>query len=965
MVRDTIHTYENGTGNLLSTEYVLDTGQDPILHMQYDEYGNLWKLFDANGNPPTITEYDSTTHTYPWKVTNPLGHVVEYQYDYRNGKVSAKKDENLNWTYHDYDPFGRPKQTSYPDSGQTIWEYYDDVVPRYVITRVRENLSGNTIDKYDYFDGLRRNIQAITHGELEYIVKKNHYDEMGRVARTEGPFFSSQVGYLINAPADSPYINTTYDHRRRPDTVESPLGQDVEQGDKAFTYYNYSGFSTTITDPDGAKKTEKKDHLERIIQVTEFDDSEELNTSYHYNGAGDLLQVTNHLGHIITMSYDTLGRKTGMNDPDMGQWQYTYDLNGNLKTQTDAKGQIITFYYDGLDRVLSKTYSTSDPPATYTYDEPTITNGIGRLYRVGNANASTTYNGYDEMGRELSVTRAIISAPFSSYTTRYGYDLSGKVTSMTYPDGYQVSLTFYPGSGLLREVKGASDSINYAICEQYEPTGKIGYLYHENGTHTTYTYAPESARLLTIDTQEPGLGSIQHRTYRYSKGGDVVKIIDDIKDITYNYTYDSLHRLISEINSGISNPYAAAMLVNTYDENAPVHAADTITYNGADFSYTYDANGNMTNGPDFTDPAQAATKMISFNADNMPLHIEHTKGGNTVITDLFYDGDATRVKKAVQGGSTTYYIGEHFEVKDGIGTKYIFAGNLRVAKVTPSVTYYYHKDHLGSSTVMTSYPAGSSVETTDYLPFGHQREHTGTVVTDYKFTDQELDTESGLYNYDTRLYDPLIGRFINPDSIVPDWYDPQSLNPYSYCLNNPLVYTDPSGHFRVGSTEVHGVNLALGLVESLETIGLGLTGLAAPFGGFEVGGLPGAIATTTTITPAFIGAAALKAKSAVHNFKEAFEPVHKEPVVPVDPSFYGVGTEFGYDRDDKDKKDEQGKLDKSATDDTSASESGTSEVDGGDGQGEAGGNQAAGGESSGSGVGGGTAEDNDGVDGQQ
>jgi len=74
------------------------------------------------------------------------------------------------------------------------------------------------------------------------------------------------------------------------------------------------------------------------------------------------------------------------------------------------------------------------------------------------------------------------------------------------------------------------------------------------------------------------------------------------------------------------------------------------------------------------------------------------------------------------------------------------------------------------------------------------RVHSGTVVSNYKFTDQELDQSTGLYNYDARLYDPLIGRFVNADSMVPDQYSPQSLNRYSYCANNPLIYVDPSGH---------------------------------------------------------------------------------------------------------------------------------------------------------------------------
>jgi hypothetical protein len=51
-----------------------------------------------------------------------------------------------------------------------------------------------------------------------------------------------------------------------------------------------------------------------------------------------------------------------------------------------------------------------------------------------------------------------------------------------------------------------------------------------------------------------------------------------------------------------------------------------------------------------------------------------------------------------------------------------------------------------------------------------------------------------LYNYDARLYDPVVGRFISADSVVPNVYDPQSLNRYAYCVNNPLIYTDPSGH---------------------------------------------------------------------------------------------------------------------------------------------------------------------------
>ncbi len=96
--------------------------------------------------------------------------------------------------------------------------------------------------------------------------------------------------------------------------------------------------------------------------------------------------------------------------------------------------------------------------------------------------------------------------------------------------------------------------------------------------------------------------------------------------------------------------------------------------------------------------------------------------------------------------------------------------------------------------------SGSIVEKADYRPFGEERSYTGTSTnpTSYKYTDQELDTSTGLYNYDARHYDPAIGRFISPDSLIPNLYDPQQLNPYAYCSNNPLIYVDPTGHAMEG-----------------------------------------------------------------------------------------------------------------------------------------------------------------------
>jgi RHS repeat-associated protein len=69
------------------------------------------------------------------------------------------------------------------------------------------------------------------------------------------------------------------------------------------------------------------------------------------------------------------------------------------------------------------------------------------------------------------------------------------------------------------------------------------------------------------------------------------------------------------------------------------------------------------------------------------------------------------------------------------------------------------------------------------------------VSTDYRYTGQRWEEEIGLYDYGARWYDPALGRFIQPDTIVPQPGNPQSLNRYSYALNNPMKYTDPTGHY--------------------------------------------------------------------------------------------------------------------------------------------------------------------------
>jgi RHS repeat-associated protein len=138
-------------------------------------------------------------------------------------------------------------------------------------------------------------------------------------------------------------------------------------------------------------------------------------------------------------------------------------------------------------------------------------------------------------------------------------------------------------------------------------------------------------------------------------------------------------------------------------------------------------------------------------------------------------------------------------------TKYYYQGGRRVAmRRSPAgsgdgVLIYLHGDHLGSTSLTTN-ETGGIVARVLYYPYGETRYEAGpggtggTLPTDYQYTGQKREQGIGLYDYNARFYDPYLNRFISADTIVPEPGNPQSFNRYSCVYNNPLKYTDPTGH---------------------------------------------------------------------------------------------------------------------------------------------------------------------------
>ncbi|MFN3929152.1 MAG: RHS repeat-associated core domain-containing protein, partial [Thermoflexus sp.] len=199
-----------------------------------------------------------------------------------------------------------------------------------------------------------------------------------------------------------------------------------------------------------------------------------------------------------------------------------------------------------------------------------------------------------------------------------------------------------------------------------------------------------------------------------------------------------------------------------------------------------------------------------WDAENRLAVVTHTLTGQVVR--FVYDGDGNRILRIGPGG-TTVYIGDYYERRGSAVTKYYYVAGQRVAVRVNGSLYFLHADHLGSTTLLTD-QSQQVIARRWYYPYGETRYAIGTLPTDRQFTGQRWDSGLALYDYRARYYHPALGRFLSADTIVPEPGNPQALNRYAYVLNNPLRYTDPTGHcpwcIAIGAGAVMGAVIAYG-----------------------------------------------------------------------------------------------------------------------------------------------------------
>jgi RHS repeat-associated protein len=889
LLGETLWLYDNNpgyslppdVGRLSKQRTLASAGQYLESGWNYDSYGNLMGSTSYSGyatatispssGARTVTSiYDTTYHTYLVSETNPLNQSTGYVYDYALGLPVKLTDPNGASQGAAYDKLGRMVRVCAPldwdgmdcaaAATPTLKISYTDYNAGIPQNLLLEQLQSGTsyAQGLRFYGGLGQLIQSQTLGAQlaggsGNVVVESFYDALGRVITQTVP----------TAYSGMPAFQTPNPNREGTATQYDLLGRttSVTATDGSATQYFYSlqasgaeYWSQTITQaPRGNQTAQLADAYGRVRQVTPLGLSAP-GVSYAYDPLGQLVG-TNYGGAQTAIGYDLAGRKTSLNDADLGSWSYVYDGTSALVLQTDGRGCPTTLSYDNLGRLSGKTFSGTGvcaaPAIAYYYDNYTAFSGYTPEsgYAIGQRTGMTDGTGktiweYDARGRLVKESKSVLdgsavpAADLGTYVTRWGYTSADQLSWMIYPNGEIVNCTYLP--------QGALDQVGqYVVGSQYDEAGRLELRYLGNAVQVDYEYYDwdeQGGRLSGLKSGFPNVPTgVQNLEYNYDSNGNVMGILDTSNGATQmlSFGYDNLDRLTSAVATGGQGTYnqsysydptsgnLASKAGVDYTYASPLHKhAVTGTSNGK--SYGYDLNGNMTGH---------AGDQLTYDAEN---HLTQAVVW-TATTRYVYDGDAQQV--LVKNGSEwTLRIGNHFEVRYSTSIQpptlppppanpclsgsvtcfylpitpngvtiagppaqrewrsYYYAGTTRVAMRVQGGTlpaggdaFYLLGDHLGSTSV-TLREDGSKIGEMRYYPWGETRWESGTAQTAYKYTGQRLDNYINLYWYGSRWIDPSLGRFIQADSIVPDQYSPLDYDRYQYVHSNPLKYNDPTGH---------------------------------------------------------------------------------------------------------------------------------------------------------------------------
>ncbi len=617
------------------------------------------------------------------------------------------------------------------------------------------------------------------------------------LARRSSYTFDSRLKVVNKTDAESHVTRFEYDPLSRPIKVTDP------DGVITTTTYTSLGLKRQITDP--------------AAGLVQFAYSQGL-----------LRSQTGEASAAISYTYDTLSRirqktitwsKAGASQSTLVDYEYDTangaagfaNLTGNLyRVVTRTQGVVQSEYrfgYDayGHEAVMEVKLDGQPTPFVFRYGYDPLGRKIEEVF-PDNARVHTSYEPNGDMAA-VALEDAIrgTRSPSKTYTTYKGYTARGEPTRVEYGNGVQAMLEFNPVRGMLTRNtmtygSPSSPSSPRLVDDQYDwddlgevtqikdlRTGSAPpydpYPFHNATRAFTYSAA---GRLATASSP----GTYGNLAYTYSKGGDLLTMEG------VAYTIGAGHKVLTG-EKGTTPVFSAG-----YDERG--NRVTKTGQDGSQWGYAYDGENRLL------EITKNSTPRASFEYDHASRRTRKTdRTTGTVVWYVSEDYEVTTFGAAAGGQTqhTKYLTGQigpavsitrpasEVSLMAVSGTRSLTSGGSGAGH--PAVgTYYLHKDHVGSTHVVTD-DAGEVVARTIYRPFG-EIDHTSSEGNDIfraKFGGQEFDGETELYYFDARYYDATIGRFITADSVMGSGFlQVDAFNRYAFAGNNPIRNIDPSGH---------------------------------------------------------------------------------------------------------------------------------------------------------------------------
>lgn len=831
----TAYTYDDG-GNLTG----VTVHGEAMKTMAYDLAGNITALTDGNGHTTAfsynafgktrtaVTPGDETippnTLLYQYDqmgnlayVEDSVGKAETYTYDHQGRETSRtekKSDGSQAITISvRYDVNGNKRYET--DGNGVVTEYTYDQLNR--VTAAKITVSGGLQSTGYTYD---KNGNLLTVTDWRGNITTHSYDPLNRLTEQKDAYgkIVQKLTYTKNSvqatSVDALGNRTQYIYDKNNRLTGAVDGEGYSTGQT----YDDAGNISTKTDGRGMVTTYRYDPFNRLVTVI---DAQSTRTVYTYDLNGNLLTQTDGNGNTTTFQYNAANKVVEKIDPpdssgpsgDDKTESYTYDANGNIAAKTDRNGNTVTYTYDIHGRLLRETAGSAS--VTYTYDnngnQLTITDDTG-----------TTIRTYDQLNRVL--TKTVPSLGTSTYT----YDITAGVPAgctgerSTDPKGH-ITTKVFDRVGRLYTVTADGGTTTYA----YYDNGNRQSVVYPGGAREDYTY-DKNNRNKTLANKKADGTVIDSYSYTYDGAGNQISKTD--QKGTTAYTYDSLNRLESVTDpAGIITRYTFDQAgnrltelvaggenskVTLYAYNEQNRLLNTTTVQGGESQkvvYTYDPNGNMLSSARsvvqtadgalpsvaVSEAGQSSTGDVTFHQyDRWNRLIKTTVGDKTV--DYTYNGEGLRVAKTVNG-ETTGYLYEYDKVVlevDGEGNEKahnVYGTNLLMRNDDGQTLYYMYNGH-GDVTALLG-TDGAIAAAYYYDAFGNILESTGPVNSPFKYAGYQHDEETGYYYLMSRYYDPVTARFITEDTYRGDPNDPLSLNLYTYCHNEPIMYVDPTGHW--------------------------------------------------------------------------------------------------------------------------------------------------------------------------